>query len=231
MQTSIATDVLTPSEVVLVNGEKFSKPARDGFPLPRGEAKVDADALAIAAIEAAILANERAGTIRLEEGIRKRLFGLLKFNVIRALPGGAAPEWPAGTYEARIHERVKAAGAGEGIEVNTLVHDLFPADDANPHVEILLQVAAGLRARGLAEVETRETTALKVFKVKANITTLNPAGTALADRHPAEAAQELLAAVTRDRASTWKLLDGAVRSGIGSRREMQDYPDSSSSFD
>lgn len=229
MQTSIANDVLSPSEVVLVNGEAFSKPEKNGYPLLRGEGQVEAQPLAIAALQAALLANERAGTIRLEEGIEKRFFGLFKSKVVRALPGASAPQWPAGSLEALVHDRVK--GHAEGVEIRMLVIALFDADVPNPSADLLARMTGAMHLRGLTEQETRETKSLKIFTVKSTVSILTPAGTALAERSPVEPARELLATFTRARPESWKRIESALRSGLVARQEMQDYDSGGSSFD
>lgn len=231
MQTSIATDVLTPSEVVLVHGERFSKPEKNGYTVPRGGAVVDSDTLGNVALQAALLANEQAGAIRLEEGTEKRIFGLFKSKVIRAVLGASEPEWPEGSFEAQIHERVKAQGAGEGIEIRALVIALFSDDVPNPASSVLDRVCGAMHLRGLTDVETRETKSLKIFTVKSTVSVLNAAGTALAGRYPAEPARELLTSFARTRPDAWKLIEAAIRSGLTARQEMQDYDSGGSSFD
>jgi hypothetical protein len=232
MQASVTApvnEVLTPSEVVLLNGDRFSKLDKNGFPLPRGETKVDPNPLAIAALEAAILGNERAGAITLEHGIEKKLFGLLNSKVVRLRPGAAAPQWPAGSYEARIFERVKKGG-GEGTLVKTLVIDLFPSDDDHPWIEVLQQIAQALRARGLADEQTREKKALGIFKLKSTVSVLNAAGASLAERHPVEPVQDLLASCKRERPEVWSIIESSVKAGLNYRQESSDSY-GSSSFD
>lgn len=224
MQASItapATEILTPSEVVLVNGDQFAKPEKNGFPLPRGEVKVDPDPLAMAALEAALLANERAGAITLEMGIEKKLFGLLKSKVVRVGMGAAAPQWPPLSYEWRIYDKLKQAGP-EGTTVKQLVIDLFPADDDHPWVEVLQQIALALRGRSLADEQSRETKALGIFKTKSTVSVLNAAGAALADRHPVAPVQELLASCKRDRPEAWSIIDSSVRAALNYRKESTD---------
>ena len=216
--TALATDLLTPSEVVLLNGDQFSKPDKNGFPLPRGEAKVDPNPLAVAALEAALLGNERAGSITLEQGIEKKLFGLPKSKVVRLRTGAAAPQWPPLSYEGRMYDKVKQAGP-EGTTVKQLVIDLFPSDDDHPWIEVLQQIALALRGRGLAEEETRETRSLKIFKSKTTVSVLNAAGASLAERHPAAPVQDLLASCKRDRPEAWAILDSSIRAALNYRQE------------
>lgn len=224
MQASInapATEILTASEVVLVNGNQFSTPDKNGFPLPRDEARVDPKPLAIAALEAALLANERAGAIVLEQGLEKKLFGLFKSKVVRLRAGAAAPQWPPLSYEGRIYDKVKQAGP-EGTTVKQLVIDLFPADDDHPWVEVLQQIALALRGRSLAEEQTRETKSLKIFKLKSTVSVLTPAGASLAERHPLAPVQDLLAACKRDRPEAWSIIDSSVKAALNYRQESSD---------
>ncbi len=224
MQASITaptTEILTASEVVLVHGEQFSRPDKNGFPLPRDEARVDPNPLAIAALEAALLANERAGAIALELGIEKMLFGLLKSKVVRLRTGAAPPQWPPLSYEGRMYDKVKQAGP-EGTTVKQLVIDLFPADDDQPWIEVLQQIALALRGRGLADEQTRETRSLKIFKLKSTVSVLNAAGASLAERHPATPIQDLLASCKRDRPELWSIIDSSIRAALNFRQESSD---------
>lgn len=227
--TATSTEMLTPSEVVLLHGDQFSRLDKNGFPLLRGETKVDPNPVAIAALEAAILGNEHAGAIDLEQGIEKRLFGLLKSKVVRLRPGAAAAQWPEGSYEARILERVKQGGS-EGTPVKTLVIDLFPSDDDHPWIEVLQQIAHALRNRGLADEEMREKKALGIFKLKSTVSVLNAAGASLAERHPVAPVQDLLASCQRERPELWSIIDSSVRAGLNFRQESTDSH-GSSSFD
>ncbi len=227
--TAPATEMLTASEVVLVNGDQFSKPDKNGFPLPRDEARVDPNPLAIAALEAALLANERAGASTLEQGIEKKLFGLLKSKVVRLRTGTAAPQWPPLSYEGRMYDKVKQAGP-EGTTVKQLVIDLFPSDDDHPWIEVLQQIAQALRARGLADEQTREKKALGIFKLKSTVSVLNAAGASLAERHPVEPVQDLIASCKRERPEVWSIIDASVKAGLNYRQESSDSY-GSSSFD
>ncbi len=227
--TATATEVLTPSEVVLLNGDQFSKLDKNGFSLLRGETKVDPNPLAIAALEAAILGNDQAGAITLEQGIEKKLFGLLKSRVVRLRTGAAAPRWPEGSYEARIYDRVKKGG-GEGTTVKTLVIDLFPSDDDHPWIEVLQQIAHALRNRGLADEQAREKKALGIFKLKSTVSVLNAAGNSLAERHPVAPVQDLLTSCQRERPEVWNIIHSSVKAGLNYRQESSDAY-GSSSFD
>jgi hypothetical protein len=192
---------------------------------------VEPGTLAVKALAAAILANERAGALRLEQGIDKKFFGLFKSKVARLHVGGATPQWPAESYEARIHDTVRSHAGAEGITVQWMVYNLFTADVPGPSVSVLNQIAGGLHQRGLTDVETRETRSLKIFKSTSTVSVLNSAGEALAGRHPAAPVTEILSATERDRAELWKLVETGINAGLSSRHEAEYDHDSDSSFD
>src|SRR3954452_20348415 len=102
MSTSDAAVSLTPSEEALFYADQL---------VPRGsmlkgkedallvEGSVALNPLADLLFSVAILALEKAGTVRLEHVQKKALFGLMKKQVVEAHRAGAQAPFPAGTLE------------------------------------------------------------------------------------------------------------------------------------
>ena len=97
--------VVTPSERVLLFGDRFAKPAGvlgHGEVVLSSGAKVSADDLAVQAIAAAYLACEQAGAARLETRQGKAMFGLLKTQALHLAPGQKRVGWPEGSLESWV---------------------------------------------------------------------------------------------------------------------------------
>lgn len=212
---------LTPSEIVLIHGEQFAKPFKESFTLPSG-VDVDSEELATAALQAAILANEKAAALRLEQETEKKLFGLMKSNVVRFRPAGGTPAWPAETLESRVLHLIREAGPG-GVTVGGFFEALFPSEDMNPWRAVMKIVEGGLSGRGLAEPRSRTNKTLGVFKYEAHFVALTPAGEALAARHSAASVRDALSAAQRDRAALWTVLAKGIKAGF---KDRWDEPDS-----
>lgn len=85
-------DELTPSEVVLLNGERFAgKRLVGNVRLLHTDRKVAAEQLARAVLVAAFLANEADDAIRFETGELPRWFGLRSRTALFVAPDEPAP--------------------------------------------------------------------------------------------------------------------------------------------
>ena len=85
------TMVFTPSEVVILNGERFAPSASvlNKYTVYASGQGVNANKLAVAAWSAALLANEQYGLIRLTPSVNSTLFGLVKTPTLLVEPTGA----------------------------------------------------------------------------------------------------------------------------------------------
>lgn len=208
---------LTPSETVLLHGDRFAGEAgmlRNKEELLTGEKKVSADQLAEAALAAAVLGAEQAGSLRLEARTKKALFGLLSRRALYAGRAGGG-EWPERTLEAQLLARLGA----EPAEVGDLVYAMLEQDVHSPADEVLERVKRALSARGMLERE--EVRRLKVFT-----TWRYRAAPGLADalrEQPADPVLALLDGCERDRAEVWGLLKKQVAGALSRRREQQDH--------
>lgn len=216
VQADVAAARLTPSETVLLHGDRFAGEAgmlRAKTELLAGDAKVSTDQLAEAALAALVLGSERAGTIRLEARAKKVLFGLMSRRTLYAEPaGGAAP--PEGTLEARFRAHL---GSGAR-EVDDVLYEMLERDTSNPAEDVLDRIQAGLFGRGLLERD-------EVKKLKFFTTYRYRLAEGVADllrAQPADPVRRLLDEAERSRAEVWQLLRKHIGGALARRREQQD---------
>jgi hypothetical protein len=213
---------LTPSETVLLYADQFApvKAAMTGEDLLLREGKVASDQLSKALLAAALLANERLGSVRLEIKIKSSLFGLLKRRRLVAAPLPATSTWPEGTLEASVHSHL---GAGERT-VRDLVYRMLEGDSAVPGLLAPGLVKRGLGARGL--LESKATKVLKVFTASTWVPA--PGLDSLAAAQNSDEARELLRACETERPEVWEMLNKDIAAAIGNRTESSDhgFPDS-----
>jgi hypothetical protein len=208
-QNGAGGPALTPSESVLLFGDRFAKPGGMlGYKevvLTSGT-KVDADDLAIQAIAAAFLACEQAGAVRFEHREGKALFGLMKTKSFHVLPGPGGAYWPAGSLEDWV-----VKGSRSETKVGDLAKGLLnDSEVASPSQVMFNRLKARLAERGLLHAESKTT--LKVF------TTVNYSATDVLHAPSVQAgvenAKRLLEQTRSSRPDFWKELSGAIQTAI-----------------
>lgn len=208
---------LTPSETVLLHGDRFAGEAgmlRNKEELLTSEKKVSTDQLAEAALAAAMLGAERAGSLRLEARTKKALFGLVSRRALYAERAGGAA-WPEGSLEAQLLARLGA----EPAEVGDLVYAMLERDVDSPADEVLERVKRGLFGRGVLERE--EVKRLKIFTTHRY--RLAPGLADALRAQPADPVRALLDGCERDRAEVWRLLRKQVAGALARRTEQRDH--------
>ena len=208
--------VLTPSERVLIFGDRFSTPAGmlgySEVVLSSG-IKVDADRLAQNVFAAAFLANEQAGAIRLEPRQGKAMFGLMKTEKLHAVPGHKQVGWPQGSLEAVI-----AASVQPQPEVDDLVGGILGEKTSSPAQSLCARVKAALAARGVLRAEEKKT--LKVFT---SISYSLPDGArAAAEQTGAAHVEQMLRSCEQQRPRLWAELIRGIKAGITWMTESND---------
>ena len=212
-----AAPTFTPSELVVLFGEQFAE--EGGMLTARVEtlisgARVHAEKLAYAAVAAAALAAEKAGAIRLDHRRGKALFGLVKTEDVRVLPGtDADARFPEGTLE-----RAFADAATADRDVDAIVRTVLGAESHNPPQRLVALVHAGLAHRGLLGSE--ETKVLKVFT--GSKFTLLPATRDAALAESPSGAKELLRGAEQGRPELWEAMRKEIRSAIVFMTESND---------
>lgn len=201
--------VFTPSERVLLFGDRFAKPAgmlSHGEVVLSSDAKVSANDLAVQAIAAAYLACEQAGAVRLEVRQGKAMFGLLKTKNLYLLPGQKQVSWPEGSLENWIVQ-----GAAREPKVSDFTQALLcNGKEYSPEQAMFARLKAALAARGILHAEQKTT--LKVF------TSVNYSfpgfARAAAEQGGTQHVQALLDACRTQRPELWKELTDAINAAI-----------------
>lgn len=207
-QAAAAPLVLTPSERVLLFGDRFSTLAGvlgySEVVLSSGN-KVDADKLATSVLAAAFLANEQAGAVVLELRQGKAMFGLMKTEHLHAVPGARQVGWPEGSLE-----RVIATSVQNHPKVDDLVSGIIGQRSNSPAQAICARVKAGLASRGVLHAEEKKT--LKIF-TSVNYSLPEHVRRA-AEQGGTAHVEQTLAAAQQQRPQIWAQLTRNIKSAI-----------------
>jgi hypothetical protein len=216
-QHAAAPLVFTPSERVLLFGDRFAKPAGmlgDGEVVLSSGAKVGADDLAVNAIAAAYLACEQAGAVVLEIRQGKAMFGLVNTRSLHVAPGQKHVGWPEGSLESWVvqgaQRHPKVSELSRGLLVNSQVD--------SPARTMFERLKAALSARGILHAETKTT--LKVFTSVSY--TLPDHARAAAEQGGTGHVQAMLENCRQQRADLWKALTGAIQVAINTMTATRD---------
>lgn len=223
MSTSLTldpTNPLTPSELVLLNGDQFAKKVMMGnIQLLHTDASVSHSQLGQAILATAVLADEAAGNIRLEVREGKAMFGLRKTKNLYANPTPTPSDWPEYSLEAQlpaIAERFQADQ--DSHKVSNLIYAWLREDSGIPWQTTIEMVKSGLAERGL--LDKHEEKKLKILSVT-NYTL--PEDTAsLAKEQPIGPVKQLLENCESYRQDIWELLVKEIKNAIKDRTEQDD---------
>lgn len=212
------TTVLTPSELAWLHADQIAPPKTFNdwsTPALLSDTQVSMKQLAQNLVAVALLANEQAGALRLEARSKKALFGLRTVQTVFAEAAGTTT-WPNGSLEDRINDLAHTLqGSKRGNEVQTIVHDLFSSDVANPWGGILEMVGDALQARGL--IGTEQVKRLKVFTTA--VWTLPDSTRELAAAQSIASVKALLEQ-GQARADIWKTMMDQIQSSLKARVEQ-----------
>ncbi len=133
----VAQLALAPSEVLLLNGEKFAVDAGRLFnpriELPTTGARVSVVQLTQALLAVALLANEQADTIRLSVRPKHTLIGLRTVDTLWVESTGIASTWPAASLELAIYLMCsRVSPYGEQHDLDQVFFGLVDCMMANP---------------------------------------------------------------------------------------------------
>jgi hypothetical protein len=209
-----ASDQLTPSEFVLLNGDKFAGRSKfTNVKLPHKDAKVAIDHLLIAMLAAAVLANEQVGVLALKVG-EKKVLGRQRSTVYAHLVNPNA-DWPEYSLEAEIRKQAESLLVDSGREAYVLIHGWLAHDSRSPWRRGFEKVRGNLVSRELLQkIETRR---FRVF-TKTEYA-LSPYAVELFNPQQKELTKKLLADCERHRPQLWKLLLDQIDYGFVRRTE------------
>jgi len=214
------TNPLSPSELVLLNGDQFAKKVMMGnIQLMHTDASVSYSQLGEAMLTAAVLSVESCGNISLEVRNEKAMLGIRKVKALYVLPTSSPNEWPQYSLESQLVQIAeKLEGDGESSKISDLIYIWLKQDSSSPWQSAIEMVQAGLAERGL--LDATETTKLKVFK------TVNyslPDSTAeIASQLPIDPIRNLLSDCEKNRKEVWELVIKEIKKAIKQRTEQDD---------
>ena len=211
---------LSPSELVLLNGEKFAKKVMMGnIQLMHMEASVSAAQLGQAILVCAILVLESSGNLQLEARQEKALFGLRKVTNLYGNPTPNPVEWPETCPESQLLQiagRLKEKDGGN--QVTNMIYTWLKADSGAPWQTTIELVKSGMAQRGLlAAFEEKK---LKVFTQTRY--ELPDSTKSLAAQLPVQPIQQLLSNCESYRKDIWDLLVKQIKKAIKDRTEQSD---------
>lgn len=211
---------LTPSEVVLLDGERFAgKRLVGNVRLLHGDRKVAADELAVGVLTAAFLANDERDVIRFETGDLPRWFGLRSRRALFVGPGREAPAWPRHTLEWAVPAFLAEMTTREEQErapVGALVDSFFDGDRADPWRYVVDLVKDGLAARDLLDRRPERLFRLDTGRIEYVL----PASTEHLARETApERIERLFGATATARPEVWELLRWEIRRAVAARTD------------
>lgn len=214
------TMYFTPSEVVILNGEKFapSSSVFNKYTVWASGQGVNANKLAVTAWSAALLANEQYGLIRLTPSVNSTLFGLVKQQTLLVEPTGTQSGWPAGTLEAEMLDFARRGQAVKRNNLYVLVYDWLGSDYSAPYQMVIKEIEQGLGQRGLMVEE--DARALGIFKYKKLV--LPDSTRPLIAGQSIAPVQQLLMQCEQFRPDVWKVMQKNIDQAINKRTEQSD---------
>lgn len=181
----VENEELTPSEAVLLFGDRFLKKSMFGEKLLLADLKVSTADLANKMMTAAILANQQRGYVKLSIEKGKAMFGLMKTEKLMIAPGSGNSAWPAQSPESGL---LKTLGKNS-ITLKDLLIAYIGGMAASPEGDFISGVQGGLAERGLVTAEVKK---LLGLSVGTNVS-LTPDQRARIERHGPASAQALFA--------------------------------------
>lgn len=209
---------ITPSELVLLNGERFAKKVMFGnLKLLHTDASVSAAQLGQTILAAAFLANEKIGAIRFDKRKKKAMLGLRKVESLYAVPGVKNIIWPAPSLEADILSLVGRFKDDEVMsEVSKIVYTWLGEDSGSPWGSAVELVKSHMASRDLLDgIEEKKLKILTTTRYELPQSTAD-----LSREYPVEPVESLLKTTESGRPDLWKLLNDQLNSAIKARTEQ-----------
>jgi hypothetical protein len=144
---TLSEQPFTPSEYILLTGDKFSPESQgeNQLPLLCSDGSVDGMYLASLMCAAAILANEDEDAMILEPTQTKRMFGLKESTHLIIRPAGVSPKWNGFTLESGVLFIASQAYAVPGdYSVYNTIYNILVEARPKPWMKIIELVEWGL---------------------------------------------------------------------------------------
>lgn len=209
---------LAPSELVLLNGDRFAGKSRIGnVKLPQNGATVSAEDLGQIILATALLACEKASVIRLEVRKKNTLLGLRKVDALYVDPLKNMDDWPKHSLESEIYSlAVRLRDDKSNNKVTNIIHEWLGENSGSPWQQAIELVQSGMADRGaLARIQERRKKVLKTTCYKMTVSTARQAA-----EQPLEPIIGLLEECQHVRPYVWQLLISEMKSAINSRTEF-----------
>jgi hypothetical protein len=158
MAAQVQEQFLTPSEVVLLFGDRFVKKSMLGEKLLLADMKVSTSNLAETMMTAGILACQARGQLNLNIEKGKALFGLMKTEKLKAARGNGTSDWPDRTFESAL---LRTLGSQQ-MELDDLIIAYIGGISPSPEQEFIALTKGTLASRGVVTTETKKM--LGIFK-------------------------------------------------------------------
>jgi hypothetical protein len=214
------TNPLSPSELVMLNGDQFAKKVMMGnIKLMHTDLSVSYSQLGEAILTAASIAVESIGNLLFEVRAEKAMLGLRKVKSIYVRPAMTQNEWPDYSLESqfvKIAERLDQEG--ESARVSDLIYIWLQQDSSAPWQSTIEMVQSGLAQRDL--LDKHEETKLKVFTTSSY--SLPESTASLAKKFPIDTVKALLTNYEENNKETWDLLKNEEKRAIKQRTEQDD---------
>jgi len=211
--------LLTPSELIFLNGELFSPKATlvNKVKLMHIDLAVSGSDLAQMILAGAVLANQQVGAVRLESREKKVMLGFSKTNALFVEPY-LLVSWPTDSIEAAILGLATQFQAEKGDNVvENIVYALLKHKSPAPWQLVVELVKVGLAGHGMLEVESQTT--LKVFTSRQY--SLPESTRRLAASQPIQPLQQWLGGWEKQQPESWKLLKEGIKKALERRTEKQ----------
>ena len=211
---------LSPSELVLLNGEKFANKVMMGnTQLMHMEASVSVAQLGQAILACAILSLESNGNLQLEVRQEKALFGLRKVANLYGNPTPKSVAWPEPCLESQLLQVAGRLKEKDGSnQVSNIIYAWLREDSGSPWQSAIERVKAGMAQRGL--LQAYEEKSLKIFTITRY--SLPDSTKALAAGQSIYPVQQLLSNCENYRKDIWDLLIKQIKKAIKDRTEQDD---------
>lgn len=219
MKMSLTDFSFTPTEFILLNGDKFA-PESTGpglLPLLCSDGSVDGQHLVTIICAAAILANEEVGALSLKLVHSRKLLGLKESDYLEIRPIGQTPNWNGFTLESAVLVAASQAYGKTGDHsVQNAVYSILAEDRKHPWEKIVELVEWGLASSNwLMPVEGFASGAFSTpFICPAKVREL-------AIAQPAAPVVNLLTTCRKTRPEVWKALTDEIKQAINDRKTLR----------